>query len=782
VDRFFNALAAWVLSHRALVTLFLVVSFTAASVGVVWLQIDFSVRAFFGGDDPARVFFDEHREAWGADDKIVIAVVEAGGQDIGTPERLATLAALERALEASDLIERVESVATAAPVVGADPGVIVLDPIVDTLPSDPSDQAAWRARLADHPMLVPGMLSVDGSTAAMLITLKVASDDVQAVQPAVAGLNELLDPWQGRDGMTYGLAGIPAVRAAFFSRFLGDQAMFVPIAFILIQICLFAMFRNVSGVVVPVLAAGLPVVMVFGFMGWTGEPVGLMNQIFATLLPAIAVADAIHLVSRFREEARELAPPGSRLSPDQRDEAIRRALSRIGAACLMTSVTTAIGFVSLYAANMPILRTFGLYAALGIVLAYGGVLFVAPLALTLTRGVVPGAEQPSVADRVLDKVGAFSVTRPRTVLAVTAVVLLGALWMGRSVVIDNFLTVVLHEGHPTTIANRTADRELGGILTLEIDVRGEPDVVLSPEVLAAMHDVQEKALEHPAIRQAFSVATYVSLLHEAITGERIVPTSGDAVAQLLLLAEGDEALDELLSTDRDRARVILRARDEGGREFDKMANSVRDHLLERFEGLDVQVDVTGTPFVAYRGINRVTEDLRDSLALAFVLITIVLAILLRDLRTSLLALVPNALPLVVGYGFLGWTGWLLDPSPAVIFTVALGIAVDDTIHLLARTREEQARGASLHEAIRIAVRRSGHAVAITTLILCIGFGVNALSSFQATAVLGALGTVVIFTALLCDVFVLPAMLALWGRETPGLERGATAPDRPAAAG
>ena len=173
--------------------------------------------------------------------------------------------------------------------------------------------------------------------------------------------------------------------------------------------------------------------------------------------------------------------------------------------------------------------------------------------------------------------------------------------------------------------------------------------------------------------------------------------------------------------------------------------------------------LTGTAYVAYRGINRVTLDLRNSLTVAFVVIAIIIGLLFGDVRVALISLVPNALPLLAGYALLGAMGWLLDPTPAMVFTVALGIAVDDTIHLLVRAREELRRGRGLDQAIRLSVLHSGRAVVITTVILTLGFGMNALSSFPANRTLGALGAVIMFAALLCDLLVLPALLAAFGR-------------------
>jgi hypothetical protein len=661
-------------------------------------------------------------------------------------------------------VRQVDSIATVPPIWGEETGIIDLEPLIDSRPEDPTAQATWRARTLTHPLWVPALLSPDAKTGALIVETQARSDDMHAVVPVVQGIRDTLDAFEGRGSLSFEVAGIPAVRAAFFSRLISDQSVMLPLGGAFIALCLLGIFRSPHGLLIPALAAFLPVVMVFGIMGWTGEPVGIINQTYLTLLPSIAVADAIHLVTRFHEEARREAAPGCALTPEQRRVAIVRAASAIGRACLLTSLTTGVGFLSLLVAQMPILRTFGLYAALGIVLAYVGVLTFVPVMLTFTRGAGPEIDASSWGDRFLGWCADVSIGRPGVVLGVTAIVMGVCLFFGSQVTVDNSLTKTLRDDHPVSLANQLADRELGGIVALELDLRGPPDVLKDPEVLGGLLGLEDWAKNEPEFRSANSPASYVAMLYEATLGERGIPDTAAGAAQFYLLAEGDRGMEQMLSSDYGAGRMVIRAQDRGALAQKAMTDKV-EAAVDRFLGhTELDVSVTGTPVVAYRGINHVTTDLRNSLALAFGIITLMIGLLFRDLRIALLCLVPNALPLLTGYALLGVMGWNLDPTPAVIFTVALGIAVDDTLHLLVRMREEMASGLLLRPAIRSAVLHSGRAVGITSIILVGGFGINVLSSFKAMTVLGGVGATVIATALLCDLFVLPALLAVWGRE------------------
>ncbi len=770
----FQRIARLVTGQRLAAGLLLLVVVGSLAGGAASLRPDFALSSFFGGDDPARDAYDDYKRFWGNDDGTVVVVVSAEEGTLLTAPRIGRLRKVADELLEAEHVEDVDNLATVTWMRGGG-GTLKLDPVSDTVP-DPEwgataeDLDAWRRALLANPLFVPGLLSADGRVAAMLVKLRGETDDVATVVPLVKALRASLAAHEGQDGLHFVEAGIPVVRTDFFDAILRDQMVFFPVIGLLMVLTLGLTLRRLHGVLVPGVAAMVPTLMVLGLMGYAGAPIDLVSQTLITLLPAIAVADAIHLVGRFHEEARRLAPAGERLSPVVRREAIVRALRAIGAACLMTSLTTAMGFGSLMVARMPILRDFGMYAALGVAFAYASVLVIVPLMLSFTRGGVPdlGREGAYTAtDRFLLATARLGTRRPWHVLAATAVLTAVFGWLGSRVVVDNNLSAILDDAHRTSAANRLADAELGGILTLDVDVVGEPDALRDPRVLEAMLRLEDEVKGWPEIRSVTSPATLVAEAMRLLDGARRIPPEPSGVAQILLLLEGDPGLKELLSFDRHRGRLVLRAKDQGGIAFEALTDRLQPRVDAAFVGLPVTATLTGTAHVAYRGINNVARDLVQSLVLAFVLIALAVLALFRDLRMVAVALVPTALPLVFGYGLLALLGWDLDPSVGLIFTVALGIAIDDSIHVLARFREERARGHGVVAAAGDAVLHSGRAVAITSLLITIGLGINVFSSFPAMSVMGWLGAFTMAVALACDALVLPALLVLVSPTAPG---------------
>ncbi len=748
-----------------LAALLLVGVILCTSAGASRLTADFSIVAFFSGGDTEKVALDAFKAHWGEDTAAVMVVIETTEGDLLTEERLDWLAAVTTALEDTpDAVARVASIATVPPLLGNEPGMLDLDPALDRMPrGDPESFSSWRAQVLASPVLVPHLLSVDGRVAAIAAEITGDPDDPRALKPRVDAIDEVLAAHPPPPGVTVQTAGIPAIRAEFFEVIFRDQQVMLPLVAVVMALLLWLLFRRIHALVAAGLAALVPPLMVFGVMGFAGEPLGIMNQTYFTLLPVIAIADAIHMISRFHEEARRLAP-GEPLSAELRRAAVHRAIASIGLACLLTSLTTSVGFASLMAASMPILQGFGLYAAVGILCAYGTVLLVIPLVLRRARGAVPEARESGRAHRALAWCADLSLAHPGRVLVITAVVIALSAAAGTRVKVDNFLTGMLPQSHETTQASLVVDEHLGGMLGVELDLQGPEDVLLDPVVLQALLDAGDEVLAWPEVRSVGGPATLVATLHHAATGTRAIPQADDAVLQFLSLVDGSEALERLLDTDDwSRGRMVIRTQDLGANGFVALCERIRG-VFEAQLGEDpaVRLTLTGTPWVAYRGINGITFDLRDSLMLAFGVVTLTILLLLRDLRLAALCIVPNLLPLVVGYGVMGAMGWLLDPTPAVVFTLALGIAVDDTIHLMARYREERASGVAHRPAVRDAVIHVGRPVVITSIILCAGFGANVLSSFPTMQVMGQLGAVVIAVAALSDLFVLPALLAAFG--------------------
>ena len=761
-----------VLSHRRTILALVLFALVLGLAGLSRLRVDFSAIGYFATDDQEIEELLEIRHRWGPDDNELLALVEVRAGTLLEPERVTALLRVARALERLPGVERVLALPDLPDWRRRDPerDDLRVRRLADSLLSDQGASALRREIVADSPY-VPAVLSRDGQASLMAIRLFAdETDDILRVRRRVGAVRRLLREEQGTHGMRFTLAGIPAVRADAVALLIRDQVRLVPV--VLLSTCLIlAMFLPFPrGVLVPLATAVVPPLLLFGSMGWVGAPVGILNQILFTLLPALAIADSIHLIHRFvAETSRE--ETSSRLGASDRTAAIVRAMGAAAWPCFLTSLTTGLGFLTLLTTRVPALRELGLQAALGMLLAHGTVVVLVPLLLSLGgfRRVrrMPAAALAATGSRWLSGL----LRRPGLVLAGTAgLVILFLVW-GSQVVVDCRLTELLPDDHPTTAASRQIDTRLGGTMPLHVELLGAPGTFRSPHLLATLSELEAWAAELDGVRAVAGPAGFVAAIEGWRSGEAVIPSSGAGVVRNLVAGRtSGVAAAELVTSDLASARVVLRAEDRGGREFLRLAEQVerrfRDTLPE-----DVETRVGGTPVVAYRGTNALSEDLRGSLAVAYLAVGGCIALLWGRWRLGLLCLVLNTLPLLAAYGLVGALGWRFEPPVAVILVVGLGIAVDDTLHVLARALGAHGSSKACADAVRRAVADTAPALVTTSLVLGVAFAANAASAFPSIATFGLLGAVMVVTALVGDLVLLPAFFE-WARprERPGRTR------------
>lgn len=752
----FARLTTWILSHRRAATIGVVLGVLITGLGIGLLRVDFSVDGFFSSGDDETAYLQGYRERWGGDDRRMVVVIDGQGSTLLTAERLGRIDSLVHALDALPAVKSAAAVTSLPPVGERVAGMFVPKPLLATIPSDSARLDAWRTSLLEDPRFVPTLLSSDGEFGGIQVEVDVDLSDLVAIRQAVASIETLVAEQGERDGLGYHVAGAPAVRAHVLEVMLGDWAVFVPMALTLIALLLFLLFRSVHGVVIPMVAALVPTLMLFGTMGYLGEPLGLLNQVYIYLIPSIAVADAIHLVARFHEEVAD-ARGDLRLS-------IERTMEHMGLAVLLTSLTTLVGFLSLNTTQMDVLRSFGTYAGIGIVLSYVTVLFLLPLMLWAARHSV---HQTAVATDWLSEglrgTAALALRHRFAVLAITALLTGIGLVFASRVSVDFAVTATYEASHPVTIANQQVDEHLGGLLSLELELVGAPGTFDKAEVLQALWEVEQDFMKDPAVRSTWGISSYLGFVSAAMGGPNAPPAT-DAVARSVYgFSTRLKGANRLISDDHGRARLMVRTVDLGATDFEVLADRLAAEVTEVLGPQGIEVHATGANLLAYRGLSRVATDLAWSLLTAAWVIGLVIALLFRSLWLGVLSMVPNAIPLVLGYGLLGALGWSLDPAPAVVFSVALGIAVDSTIHVLARYREELALGRDQVEAILASVEHSGRAVTVTAAILIAGIGLNAFSSFPANVTFGVLGGFILTVALVGNLVVLPVLLVVADR-------------------
>ena len=752
--------ASLVLRRRAASFLILVLITAGAFWAVTGIRFDFTTQELFAVDDPEIKYLERFREQFGADDDKVALLVQS--KDVFSPRVLEFVGRLTAALDALPCTRRVESLTTVSDLGNTDEGSIDTEPLFGEIPADAGELAALRKRALDNQLLRGRLVAVDGTLTAVVASLGLEIKRAREVGVAVETIEDVIRRIERPPNTRVHMTGVPVVRVEAVRMIIADQIRFMPLASLLTTLLLIVLYRSVHGVVITMISVTLGTWYTVAFMALVGAPIDILSNVLPLLVMVYGVADAVHLLGRIHEEARVR---------ETRDLAIRVAVRHLGIACLLTSLTTSVGFGSLVTASLGILRRFGLVAAAGVMIAYCVTMVVVPLGASVRKidmARAARAAAPQWLDHLLVWLAALVARRARLLFAAGIVVAVGGVLLGRGVVVDNFLLGIYREDHPMIEATRLAEAKLEGVIRMQVSFEGRADSMKDPRVLNTMLRVQRWMGKRPEVTAGLSAASFIQEMHRAVMGTRAIPASSEGVAQLLLLAEGETGMSRFVNYAYSRARIDFALRDVGARAYLALAEQLKEQLPSLLNlPPGVTARVTGTSLVAHRGINTLVTDLLFSLSLALAIIAVFLSLLFRSARIGLMSLLPNVIPLAVGLGFMRITGMRLEPVTVMIYSIALGIAVDDTIHFMVRYREEALAGATPVESIRATLRTAGRAMVFTSAVLIAGFSVTLTSNFPGTVRFGLLAIVILATALLTDLLLTPACMMIlrpWNRK------------------
>lgn len=771
----YASLAEKILEYRKWILGLILAVAAICGATVPFLGFDFTPQQLFESTSDASEYRDIVAERYGREDNLMVILID--GDDVFDPEVLETMRALTHRLRQSDSITRADSVATfEIPRSGDSPGTMSVRPVLDQPREDGADgditqeQANKLREVAlAEPLVVNRLVNADGDLAVVLAWLDPDVQDAELIKSNVDEVDRILESHALPDGYTYEIGGIPGLRANIMESLKTEQLTFLPITGLIFIIVLSWLFRRTSGVVLPMGSVVLAVLGTVALLVATDRSINIVNNVLPSLIFVIGISDSIHMLTRDAEEIE--AGRG-------REEAVKATIRHTGLACLLTSVTTSVGFFSLVAADTEILQDFGWEAGAGVLFAYVGTLFFIPAALSFMKPVKRRATADTDDDPRLEgllvRTGEILLHRPWLVAAASLLFLGGFIFMATKVEIDTTLLEVYEESHPYYKTTKTLENELGGFLPMEISLESQQEARFKdPEVYKKLHEIQTFAEQQETVISTQSIVDFHQSTRAALLGDpaerQQMPDSRAQIEQLhLLIAEAPDepgATGKFVTSDFQNARILLRVRDDGAKRQMKLGNTLEDRLSELFpEGSGVDYRITGDAYVASVALDSFIRDLFYSLLLAIVIIFGMMTVVFRSLKIGLISMLPNTIPLVMTFGYMGWQGIDLNTTTIIIFAISLGLAVDDTIHFLARFREELDRRETVRDAILASYFGAGRAIMLTSVMLLLGMSVLLLSDFVPTRQFGILTGITIAGAVFGDLILLPALLYLLYRK------------------
>jgi uncharacterized protein len=649
-----------------------------------------------------------------------------------------------------------------------------LRPLVSRRPESPAEVDSLMDRVRDLPFYRGLLLDDSTRTTLMAISLDASIMDTDGKTPLVNSVRTVVDSFAQASGMKTRLAGLPVLRVNMHETVKQELYLFLGIALIVTAITLLVFFRSLYMVIFPLMVVGSVVIFSIGLIGLLGYKMSILTGIIPALITVISIPNSVYLITKYHIEFRRTR---------NKMKSLVLVVEKIGIVTVMTNATTAVGFGVLAFTEIKPLREFGIVAGLSVVAAFFISLFLIPIVFSFLPP--PNPRQTRHLDRrslgfaikALDRL----VHHHRPLIYVLTAALAGlSVWGMLKVEPVAYMADDIPQDSEVMRDLKFVEERFNGALPFEIVIDTKrPNGVFRRKTLKNIAELQDSLATYPDLSRSLSVADFAKFFRQAFFGglpvQYDMPTRNEYnfIADYARNTEafGELSLQKLLTdTAMQVTRVSASVRDVGSLEMDRLVDSVRADIRAIFDPEDFDVDITGTTPIYIKANEALIDNLLKSLVIAFGIIAVLMGLLFKSFRMVIISLVPNVLPLLIVAGVMGFVGIALKPSSALVFGVAFGIAVDDSIHFLARYRLARKVGDGIQQAISNSYRDTGVSMIYTSLILFCGFVAFTASDFGGTQALGLLTSMTLAIAMFSNLLFLPALLITFDKENPSRNR------------
>jgi len=751
---------AWfrfVLRHRVATLVVVGLVSVLAGASVSRAVIASSVGKLFLGNSPEYLSYQVWTKAF-VNDELLLVGFE--GEQVLEADRQAALGRAVEVVRAHPDIGSVTSVLDVQRLVKDGPALRAERPTEQVVDGELTVEEAWAAIRADR--FAGGLLTGSDATSAMIVELtQVPERSAETIPGIVDFVREALEA-EGFDGLRFGgmirtLAEIMALSADSLFRLF-------PFVALALLICVWLLFRRFTPAILSLGVSGVGALWTMGIAVQIDRDINILMAIVPAVALIVGFSDVVHLCAAYLLELEH---------GKDRDEAVLASADDVGRACLWTSATTFVGFLSLSLIPTPVFRVLGLVLGLGVGIALALAVTLVPIALSYLPAPKPLRSGSTVkvqaaVDQVLDGMRRLATHRPWLVIAMFSVLAAVSGYGVATMEIETDFRERLRDDNPASIDLGWFGDHFQGSnglnLYLEVD---EPDGLLEPAVIHGVAALQAEVTAWPEVDSALSVVDLLGTVQTTLRPDALaLPQTRPEIAQSLLLFEiaGGEGLERFVDHERRRMAVALRLRPEAFRETATVARRIEE--AARVHVPAARVEATSLPGLVGEWLDEIVSGQRRGLALSAAIIAVMMVIALRSLGVGLISMIPNLLPLFALAGFFGLRYEDVDSDALILLLLAIGIGVDDTIHFLVRLRVESRR-CDPEEAIRRTFDFAGRAIVMTTVILVVGFLPMALSGYFTLHILGALLPIALIVALLGDLLLVPAMVQLGWIRFPG---------------
>ncbi|MFZ5994432.1 MAG: efflux RND transporter permease subunit [Thermodesulfobacteriota bacterium] len=715
---------------------------------------DSSLEAFTLGNDPDKLYLDRFKVQFGTDETIVIAFMT---EDIFTKSSLALIKRITERIESLENVEKVTSLTNVNNTVGTNEDFIVEHLIKDINESE-QDVKRAKSEALSNPLYVKNIISDDSKTTAILVKIADVPGNRAYKDTLITQIKDILSQEEQKTGQQFYTAGARLINY-YFNRFVdGDTKRFIPATLALISIISFIIFRKLKAVLILLADVFICLIWTEGILYFKGATLNTVTAIIPPLIMALSVAVGIHVLTQYQK----------RHKPElDKKSVLLDTICHLWRPCFLAAFTTAIGFASLCVSQVPPIQDFGIVAAIGMLFCFGvSMTFIpATLALIKKNDEIEGtADNKDFLDRIVCGIARFTEIYPKAILIFSSLIMIVSLLGAVRIIIDTNLLDFFKKDSDVYTSTNFIEQNIAGVTFLDISLESEDiDTFKDPEALKKIEQMETFLKNQTQVDNVLSINTCLKDMNKSFHNEDQayyrIPDSRNMIAQYLLLYSADD-LEDYVDSDYRWTRVSARVTEHSSKRLKGLIETIKIYLADNFGG-PIKARVTGTAVLESNLIQRIFDSQVQSLSMAMVIIFGLMFILFKSVKVGLISIAPNIFPIIVNFGLMGWFGIPLDNATVMISAVAIGIAVDDTIHFVSQFAREAEKKGGYNQHVCDTLESKGRAMISTSVVLFTGFAVLVLSSFVPTIYFGLLTAGIMVTALIGDVIILPALLLVF---------------------
>lgn len=758
----FVHVSRFILKNRILLIAFLTVCTAFMAYMGQDVKLSYENTSLLPEKDSTRIEYNEFKKLFGEDGNVI--VIGTKNPDIFTLEQFNAWADLGKTLREIDGVEEVLSISRSINLIKNDS-----TRQFDVLPVV-SKKATSRAEVDSLKNLILSLKIYEGmlynpKTQATLMTItldkKKINDESRIV--LVDNLIAAVDAYSKQHNVEIHYSGMPYIRTVTMQKIKRELFMFILMSTAIAALIMFLFFRSVKVVISSLLVVGISIMWVMGSLVLFNFKITILTGVIPSLIVIIVIENCIYILNKYHWEYKS---HGNKL------RALSQVIQRIGFASLMTNAATALGFAAFILIPNQMLREFGIITSINVMVLYGLTIILLPIIFSFQRPPKPKHVKHldnNFFGAVLDKI-IYLISFRRTLIysiagAMVLVGIVGVSMMRTSgKIVDDF-----RDDDPIYLDLKFFENNFGGVMPFEISIdTKKKNGALVHSNIQKIDQMQQMINQYPEFSKPLSLAEVFKFARQSYYGgdssKYSLPSSMERNFILGYLPKnmqstGTDLLQSFLDSTKQITRVSFQMADVGTKHMDSLMTKIRPQVDSIFDPAKFDVKLTGNSVVYAKGTNFLIKNLFESVGIAILLISLLMALLFSSLRMILVSMIPNIIPLLITAAIMGFAGIPIKPSTIIVFSIALGISVDNAIQYLSRYRHElKVTNGDIKKSALLALHEAGFSMIYTSIVLVLGFSVFIVSEFGGTQALGILISTTLLIAMFFNVMVLPSLL------------------------